>query len=83
MATLTLKAPHASFPVLLARYMRGEIGDPVWSRLMQLLDASDVTGTERIALARFVNELVDEGGPEALSVPLESEAQDLLQDTRN
>lgn len=82
MATASLRHSKVSLSLLFARYVRGEIGDTIWSRLMQLLDDDDVTRTERLALARFVNEVVAEGGPAALLVPMEDEARALLGDIR-
>lgn len=82
MATVSLRARHTAFPALLARYVRGEIGESVWNPLMHLMDEADVSSTERMAYARFVNDVVREGGPGALFVPKEDEARDLLVDTR-
>ena len=83
MASLTLQQGTSSFPVLLARYMHGDIPDTMWTRLMRLFDADGVTAPERMALARFVNELVAEGLDKSLQVPREEEVKDLLDDTRH
>ncbi len=82
MATASLHRSGVSLSILFARYVRGEIGDSIWSRLMHLLDDDDVTSNERLALARFVNEVVAEGGPSSLFVPMEDEARALLGDIR-
>jgi hypothetical protein len=82
MAAASLRKTSKSLSALFARYVRGEIGDPIWSSLMHLLDADDVTRTERQALARFFNDVVAEGGPAALFVPKDDEARALLVDIR-
>ena len=68
MAAAALGTPSISLSMLFARYVRGEIGDAIWSRLMLLLDDGDVTGAERLALASFVGELIAEAGPSALAL---------------
>ena len=82
MASVALRNSSVSLSLLFARYVRGEIGDTIWANLMRLLDDGDVTTAERLALARFMNEVVAEGGPSALFVPVEAEARSLLGDTR-
>lgn len=83
MASITLQQGRSSFPVLLARYVQGDINDSMWKRLMTLLDADGVTEPERMALARFVNEVVAENGQKSLFVPREEEVKDLLSETRH
>lgn len=82
MPSATLRTPHASFSLLFARYVRGEIGDAIWTNLMELLDAADVDTNERLAFARFASEVVSESGPSALRIPRDQEARDILIDTR-
>ena len=82
MATASIHRSGVSLSLLFARYVRGEIGDSIWSNLMHLLDGEDVTSNERLALARFVNEVVAESGPAALFVPRDDEARDLLDEIR-
>lgn len=83
MASLTLQQGTSAFPVLLAHYMHGDINDSMWSRLMGLFDADGVTAPERMAFARFVNDLVAEAGEKSLYLPKEEEVKDLLSETRH
>ncbi len=83
MASIALQHGRSSFPVLLARYVQGDIDNSMWKRLMALLDADGVTEPERMALARFVNDVVSENGPQSLFVPKEEEVKDLLSETRH
>ena len=83
MSTLRSASPAAELPTLLARYVNGKITDPSWEQLMSVFDAGDVTHPERLAMARFFNEVMDEMGPEALWTPKPDELQALLTETRH
>jgi hypothetical protein len=73
----------AALPKLFARYVTGQITEPSWRNLMTLFDADTVTAQERMALAKFFNDLVEEVGPQALFAPRLEEAVALLVDTRH
>jgi hypothetical protein len=63
--------------------MQGQITDKTWGSLMRLFDADGVSTTERLALARFVTELVDEKGSGELKMPKVGEVKDLLVEIRH
>ena len=63
--------------------MNGQINSQTWSNLMQFIDADGMSRSERLAFARFVNDVVDESGPGALRVPKLKEARDLFTSTRH
>ncbi|RMF58119.1 MAG: hypothetical protein D6746_10055 [Bacteroidetes bacterium] len=71
----------SALAVLLARYVRGQIAEAAWHNLMQAFDADEISGPERLALARFVNDLLSERGAQA-EIPRLEEIQDLLAETR-
>ncbi len=68
--------------MLLARYVNGEIADRFWRRLMRTFDADEITTEERLALARFVNDLLSERGPRVVNIPRLEETTALLLATR-
>lgn len=72
-----------ALPRLFARYVTGQITEPSWQSLMNLFDADSVTVQERMAMAKFFNDLVEDFGPQALFTPRLEEAVALLVDTRH
>ncbi|QXD16875.1 hypothetical protein GQ464_008030 [Rhodocaloribacter litoris] len=81
----TMSPPNAAsssaLPLLLARYVRGQIAEPAWHNLMHVFDAEDLTVPERLALAKFVNDLLVEQG-RIFQMPRPEEIRDLLAETR-
>jgi len=75
-------SPPSALPMLLARYVNGQIAEVAWHNLMHVFDADEITSGERLALARFVNDLLMEKGPGAVHVPKVDEIKDLLTETR-
>ena len=67
---------------LLVRYMNGQIADQSWDRMMETFDHEGVTTFERLAYARFMNELISDAGPERLHVPMPKEMEELLVEVR-
>ena len=80
--TLPSRSHTTVFPVLLMRYLSGQIAENTWQRFMSIVDSKVTSQKERIALARFFNELVAEQGPEVSNMPKESEIEDLLENIR-
>ena len=76
------QASSSALPRLLTHYMMGRIADTTWHQLMSLFDADAVSSQERLALARFVNDLLDDPGPKTFAIPRLDEAQELLTETR-
>ena len=67
---------------LLARYLNGEIGDRMWTRLMKTFDFSGMSAHERQAYVRFMNDIADEGSLQLKYVPRTTEMSTILQDIR-
>jgi len=75
-------ANQTSFSTLLARYMQGQIADTAWKKLMSAFDAEGVTSPERMAYARFMNEMLSDRGKSSLDIPVSDEMAGLLKETR-
>jgi len=75
-------ATQTSFSTLLARYMQGQIADTAWKKLMSAFDAEGVTSPERMAYARFMNEMLSDRGKSSLDIPVSDEMAGLLKETR-
>lgn len=73
------RTPHS---LLLARYVAGQIDDPAWSEIMNIMDAAGPSPSERAALADFLNDAVCELGPTAIKVPQIEEVEEFLTYTR-
>jgi hypothetical protein len=71
-----------SFSLLLAHYMRGQIAESAWEKLMLAFDSEGVTSPERMAYARFMNEMLTERARQSLDIPVGDEMNGLLVDTR-
>lgn len=71
-----------SFSVLLARYMQGQIGEVVWTKLMRVFDAEGVTSRERMAYARFMSEMLAESEHSSLNIPVGDEMTGILSEIR-
>ena len=69
-------------PKLFARYVSGQIDDMPWSNLMDAIDADALSSQERMAMAEFFSDALEEFGPDAMSIPKLDEMQDLLTQTR-
>ncbi len=72
----------SALPMLLARYVNGQIAEIAWHNLMHVFDADEITSGERLALAKFVNDLLRERGTRAVNIPALDEIKDLLTETR-
>ena len=53
---------------LFARYMKGEIEESLWQRFLSMLDASETSPQERLALIAFMNDFLVERSVEVLQV---------------
>lgn len=69
---------RTSFSALLARYMQGQIGESAWRKLMTVFDAEGVTSRERMAFARFINEMLAERETIFSNIPSSDEVTGLL-----
>lgn len=67
---------------LFARYVAGQITDPAWDEIMDLLDAEETTMEERVALANFISDAWQDLGPDEIKVPRVEEVKDLVTLTR-
>ncbi len=79
---LSSAAFGTSFSVLLARYMQGQIGEAVWTKLMRVFDAEGVTSRERMAYARFMSEMLAEREQSSLNIPVGDEMTGILSEIR-
>lgn len=76
-------APRSSaLTLLLARYVSGQFSRQAWTQLMTLLDLNDMTAQERLALAMFFDDVMDEADQGSLKVPAIEEAEALLTEIR-
>ncbi len=62
--------------------MQGQIADTAWKKLMSAFDAEGVTSPERMAYARFMNEMLSDRGKSSLDIPVSDEMAGLLKETR-
>ena len=62
--------------------MRGQIAESAWEKLMLAFDSEGVTSPERMAYARFMNEMLTERARQSLDIPVGDEMNGLLVDTR-
>jgi len=74
--------PSSALLMLLARYVNGQIADISWKKLMHVFDRAEMTSPERLALARFVNDLLAERRDNSINVPKLKETRALLKETR-
>lgn len=64
--------------LLFARYVAGQIADPAWGRIMSILDSSDASADERVALASFISDAFQDLGPNEVKVPAVEEVEELV-----
>lgn len=69
---------NSAFASLLIRYMDGEIADRSWNQIMNTIDQSGLTGTERMAFARFMNEMIEDAPNVDLHLPKPEEIEELM-----
>ncbi len=72
----------SALPMLLARYVNGQIAEIAWHNLMRVFDTNEISFGERLALARFVNDLLMEKRTGSVHIPKIEEVMDLLTETR-
>ena len=82
MQTANSQHVESSFTNLLLRYMDGQIADRSWDKIMKTIDQEGLTTKERMAFARFMNEVIEEAPSVALHVPKPAEMEDLLSEVR-
>ena len=63
--TRTRNAPMRS---LFTRYVQGQIDEPVWGKIMQALDDQRIHASERLALAAYVNDAVQDRALPAITM---------------
>lgn len=73
---------RSSLSALLARYMNGQIAERSWTKLMRTFDLEGISCFERMAFARFMNDVLDDGQSERLNVPKPLEMEELLNDLK-
>lgn len=79
--TLCPTPSRTVLPKLFIQYVAGRIAESSWDQFMHVLDATDATSQERLALATFFNDAYAEDG-EAVKLPGLDEVEDLLSDMR-
>lgn len=67
-------------PMLFARYVAGQIDDPFWDQVMQVLDVTETPPSDRMALAAFLSDAFSDLEPDAIKMPGTEEMVDLLAD---
>lgn len=82
MASATMTPHGSSLSMLLNLYMQGAISEKVWKRMMRLMDSENASKTERMALARYVRDVVSETGAASLNMPRVNELGDMLANLR-
>ena len=80
-ASLPFSSP-TPLSLLLKRYMSGQIADPSWNKLMSVFDDEGVTWSERMALAGFLNDVLEDPQRLNVNIPKLDEVQALLSATR-
>ena len=58
----------ALLSALFARYIKGEIEEPLWKRFLSMLDAIETQPQERMALIAFMNDFLIERSVQALQL---------------
>jgi hypothetical protein len=74
---------NSSLTMLFNLYMQGQISERVWKRMMRLMDSKKATKTERMALARYVRDVMEETGAASLNMPRVTELGDMLTHVRH
>ena len=72
----------SAFTSLLMRYMDGQIADRSWKQIMKTFDQGGLSTTERMAFARYMNEVIDDGSSIDLHVPMPEETEELMSQIR-
>ena len=67
----------SSLSTLFARYIDGQINEQSWKKMMRTFDLEGITNFERLAFARFMNEVISEGS-DAVNVPQPEEMEEIL-----
>ncbi len=83
MASANLASNNSSLTMLFNLYMQGQISEKVWKRMMRLMDSKKATKTERMALARYVRDVMEETGAASLNMPRVTELGDMLTHVRH
>ena len=83
MASAKLASNNSSLTMLFNLYMQGQISERVWKRMMRLMDSKKATKTERMALARYVRDVMEETGTASLNMPRVNELGDMLMHVRH
>jgi len=76
------KDESSAFTTLLIRYMDGRIADRSWKQIMKTFDQGGLSGTERMAFARFMTEIIDDTPTVDLHVPNPAETEELMSQIR-
>lgn len=81
---MTTTATHSAsnaYATLLARYVAGDIADEAMDTFCSAMDDADLSGSERLAMARFYLDAVAAGETEHI-LPRAEEMADVLQIAR-
>ncbi len=69
--------------MLLNLYMQGQISEQLWQRMMRLFDHEATSKTERMALVRYVSDMVSEDASDSLHMPLATDLAEVLSHVRH
>ncbi len=59
---------RAHLAALFARYIKGEIEEPLWKRFMSILEATETQPQERMAVIAFMHDFLVERSRQALQL---------------
>ena len=66
----------SALPFLFRRYVAGQITRTSWEQFMRLFDAETITAEERMGLAAFFRDALDEMEPEEVAWPAAGEVEE-------
>lgn len=75
---------HSSFnvsnrmPHLFARYIAGQITERAWRAFTEVMDSLESAAEERVALADFFHDAIEELGLDAVKLPRRQEAEEVV-----
>jgi hypothetical protein len=79
----SLSSSSSSLSMLLNLYMQGQISEQLWQRMMRLFDDEATSKTERMALVRYVRDVVSEDGSDSQYMPRAKDLSEVLSHVRH
>jgi len=68
--------------MLFSRYLNGDIHEGAWRKMMRTLDDESLQPNERIAFARYMNEMIAESQRDGFNIPAPEEVREILSASR-